>query len=194
MLISLKAIENKVMKLINILQILLRAVWLALPAYVANGTPVVVAKVMKLFGLRRHPIDFGKNFIDGRRIFGDSKSWEGFASGIIIGTLTSFLQSLHPIIDSINITVSYGFISSLGAMTGDLMGAFIKRRLGLKPGEPLPIVDQLMFIVVAMMLAISLGLIEITLLDFIFILVITFALHVLTNALAYLIHLKEVPW
>ncbi len=36
------------------------------PAYVANATPVVASKLIK----RRTPIDMGRLFPDGRRIFG----------------------------------------------------------------------------------------------------------------------------
>ena len=38
------------------------------------------------------------------------------------------------------------FLSALGAMTGDAIGAFIKRRLNMKPGQAAPILDQWDFV------------------------------------------------
>ncbi len=170
---------------------LMYIIWMIIPAYIANGTPVVVAKLLSSRNIIRHPIDFGKIFIDGRRVLGDSKSWEGLLSGIIAGLITSLLQYF---IEDSSIVIVRGFILSIGAMAGDIIGAFIKRRIGLKPGEPLPIVDQLMFIVIALSLAISLNLIKITLVQFIFVLLLTFFLHIITNYIAYKLNLKDVPW
>ena len=48
-----------------------------IPAYAANPGAVI-------FG-GHGIIDRGKNFIDGRRIFGDGKSWSGYFGGILSG-------------------------------------------------------------------------------------------------------------
>ncbi|ADM27945.1 protein of unknown function DUF46 [Ignisphaera aggregans DSM 17230] len=170
---------------------LIHIIWIIIPAYIANGTPVVVSKLLSSRNIARHPIDFGKTFIDGRRVLGDSKSWEGLISGIIAGLVTSLIQYL---IEGNPIAIVRGFILSIGAMAGDIIGAFIKRRIGLKPGEPLPIVDQLMFIIIALSLAIIFKLIRITLTQFIFVLLLTFLLHIATNYIAYKLNLKDVPW
>lgn len=170
---------------------LIHIIWIIIPAYIANGTPVVVSKLLSLRNIARHPIDFGKIFIDGRRVLGDSKSWEGLLSGIIAGLITSLIQYL---IEGSSIVIVRGFILSIGAMAGDIIGAFIKRRIGLKPGESLPIVDQLMFVIIALSLAILFNLIRITLIQFIFVLLLTFLLHITTNYIAYKLNLKDVPW
>ncbi len=168
-------------------------VWLLLPAYFANGSPVIISKIILKLRLKKHPMDFGKNFIDGKRVFGDSKSWEGFVGGVLTGTLTGFIQSIymHEMLAKGALT---GFVLGVGAMLGDLLGAFIKRRLGLKPGDPLPVLDQLLFIVVALVLASKLNLIILSIEEWVYAIVVTFLLHILTNLIAYLLNLKSVPW
>lgn len=170
---------------------LLMLIWIVLPAYVANGVPVVVAKILTTLNLKRHPIDFGKRLFDGRRIFGDSKSWEGFTVGLILGILTGFIQ--YSLVRG-EIYLYRGATLSFGALVGDLIGAFIKRRLGVKPGEPLPILDQLLFIVMAIFFTQLFNYISLTIFEWMYITVITFVLHVTTNYIAYLLKLKSVPW
>lgn len=166
--------------------------WLILPAYVANGAPVVGVKILGILGLRRHPIDCGRNFVDGRRVFGDNKTWEGLAIGVITGALVGLIQTA--IESSWYTGVARGLALGIGAMLGDLLGAFIKRRLGLRPGEPLPVLDQVLFLLVALALAYSLNLVDITVGELLVLIVITIALHLLTNYAAYMMKLKDVPW
>ena len=62
------------------------ALWFIFPAYCANAVPVI-------FGGGR-PIDFGKIFLDGKPILGSHKTLRGFFSGLLVGTLVGFLQTL----------------------------------------------------------------------------------------------------
>ncbi len=173
------------------LNTLLNLIWIVLPAYIANGTPVVTAKILDMIDLDRHPIDFGKHLFDGKRIFGDSKSWEGFFAGLLAGVATGYVQNV--LVES-EIYLYRGVTLSFGALLGDLIGAFIKRRLDLEPGEPLPILDQLSFIVMALAITQLLNYIELSVLEYIYILIVTLTLHVITNYFAYLLKLKDVPW
>ncbi len=170
-----------------VLKAAIEAIWFILPAYVANGAPVVLARFIK----NRHPMDFGRKFIDGRRILGDSKSWEGFVFGVLCGTLTAIFQSY--LLDNYVLLIR-GFILSVGALVGDCLGAFIKRRLGLPPGSPAPLLDQLSFLVVAMGLAYAFHMYTLNIYQTIFLIVLTPILHVVSNAIAYLLKLKNVPW
>lgn len=170
----------------------LTLLWIVLPAYIANGTPVVGARILDKMGYRRHPIDKGKLFIDGRRVFGDNKTWEGFLTGIASGILTGFIQSA---LNNFNyLYLARGVVFSVGAMIGDLLGAFIKRRLGIEPGDPLPFVDQTLFLFVAISVAYPLNLVSLTLMQLLILTVITMFLHITTNYLAYKFKLKRVPW
>lgn len=123
------------------------------PPYVANATPPVVAS--KVFR-RRTPMDFGRNFIDGRRLFGDGKTYEGFATGLlvgfIIGELTYMIVSSVVSVPSELPDPLAVFVMCIAALLGDLLGAFIKRRLGLPPrGAPAPLLDQLDFLLAALL-------------------------------------------
>ena len=83
-------------------------------------------------------------------------------------------------------------MASLGALLGDIGGAFIKRRLGIKPGGAFPVLDQLDFVIGAVLLAstisnVSLGTALIVLFE-------TPPFHFLTNLGAYLLGLKSTYW
>ena len=56
------------------------------PAYCANGTPVLAGGGTKM--------DFGRNFIDGKRIFGNNKTFRGFFFGWAVGFLVGILKAL----------------------------------------------------------------------------------------------------
>ena len=132
-------------------EIIIQALWLVLPAYVANASAL-------LFG-GGTPIDFGKKWKDGRRILGDGKTWRGLFIGAFVGMTAGFgfsvVAKYAVIIDfPININDFTGFpmmipiIASLcfGALIGDILESFFKRRVGKKRGDDWIIFDQLDFI------------------------------------------------
>ncbi|MEM2200595.1 MAG: CDP-2,3-bis-(O-geranylgeranyl)-sn-glycerol synthase [Ignisphaera sp.] len=176
----------------EVLKDVLTLIWIILPAYVANGSPVIGAKILDRAGFKRCPIDKGRHFIDGRRIFGDNKTWEGLAIGIVSGVIVGFIQFYLCYYDLEYIIRSTAL--SVGAMVGDLLGAFIKRRLGIRPGDPLPFLDQTLFLFVALAFAYSLSVISITVLQLSVLTIITIFLHVVTNLISYKLKLKDVPW
>ncbi len=162
----------------------IKALIFILPAYVANGTPVVVAKLLPV----KHPLDGGKYFIDQRRVLGNGKTLEGFLGGTLAGTLTAYVLEywhMH--------TLEEGLILSLGALLGDLAGSFIKRRLGIKRGDPAPLLDQLDFLLGALALYyVFYG--PIDPLQATILIVVTPVLHLATNSAAYVLGLKDKPW
>ncbi|HIE18109.1 TPA: CDP-2,3-bis-(O-geranylgeranyl)-sn-glycerol synthase [Candidatus Bathyarchaeota archaeon] len=161
------------------------ALYYIFPAYCANGAPVI-------FGGGK-PIDMGKTFWDGKPLFGSHKTIRGFVLGLAIGTLVGWAQeALAPNVGLPRGNALLGFILSLGAMIGDLLGSFLKRRLDLKPGAPLPISDQMDFVLVALLFG---ALIEPpTLTAALIILILTGPIHLLVNIAAYLLRLKKTPW
>jgi CDP-2,3-bis-(O-geranylgeranyl)-sn-glycerol synthase len=133
------------------------------------------------------PLDGGRK-IGGKRIFGDNKTVRGTAAAIMIGVLAGALESLaFPQMLTISIMLA------LGAVAGDLLGSFIKRRLGYKSGQSFPIMDQFGFMAFAMIFASGLGNLP-TAFGIVFIVVLTGVLHPLTNWGAHLLKLKSVPW
>lgn len=178
------------------LDLLLKTLWLLLPAYTPNNFAVLVG------GGR--PMDFGKSFFDGRRILGDGKTWNGFFGGFAGGIFTANIQyaiekalgfeiySLLPYADFFALTS----LLAAGAMIGDLCGSFVKRRLGYERGERFLFVDQLAFLAVAILIASlypafwKIFTAEIIAIGFL----VTPILHIGVNYLAYRLSLKEVPW
>jgi len=91
-------------------------------------------------------------------------------------------------------------LASYGAVLGDLAGSFLKRRFDIKSGAPFWIVDQLDFALVALIFVSIPGFIapNLFLLPDIFIItfliILTPAVSIIANTVAYLIGLKSVPW
>lgn len=174
----------------NLIMSILRSLAYILPAYLANSSPVIIGG--------GPPLDKGKNFFDGRRIFGDNKTIRGFLGGILIGTLSGLLiPHIFPNLGFHKLTyldcIILAFLLSLGAHIGDLLGSFIKRRLNLKPGAPAPLLDQAGFIVFALLLAYPYYPL-ITMSEIVIILMITLIVHPASNIVAYLLGLKDKPW
>jgi len=162
------------------------ALWYILPAYFANGSPV-------LFGGGR-PIDGGKIWRDGKRLLGDGKTWRGFFGGVSTGTLIGLLQYfLTPsFYGSLGSAFLLAFLLSFGALFGDLLGSFIKRRLDLPRGYPAVGLDQLGFLISAMVFAYPVKTVSSG--QMLFLLVFTPLLHWGANYFAYRMGWKGVPW
>jgi CDP-2,3-bis-(O-geranylgeranyl)-sn-glycerol synthase len=158
----------------------LSALYIILPIYFTNGAPV-------LFGGGR-PLDSGKILFDGQRVLGDHKTFRGFASGIAVGLVVGLFEFL---LISQNLLL-IAIVASLGALLGDLAGAFLKRRLKIEAGGPFPVVDQLDFVIGAILLvSIVSGLSFWTVL---ILLLVTPPIHLLTNVGAHTLGLKSTYW
>jgi hypothetical protein len=83
------------------------------------------------------PLDFGKTF-RGRRIFGENKTWRGFAV-IVPGAGVSFLVLsmcfFAPWPLSAFQYAGLGACAGLGFMLGELPNSFIKRQFDIAPGR-----------------------------------------------------------
>lgn len=172
--------------------LVLTAMWVMLPAYLPNSVAVLVGG--------GQPIDGGWTW-RGTRILGDGKTWRGAVGGFAAGVLLALGLNELNLLLAVGLPVfPLGAAVSLpaGAMLGDIGGSFFKRRLGRERGAPVPGLDQLGFALGALVLTWILipGWFHVTFTQPVLItaLVITPVLHLLTNALAYLIGLKDVPW
>lgn len=162
----------------------LYGLWFILPAYIASSFAVLSGG--------RIVIDFNKKFL-GKRIFGNGKTVSGFVGGVFAGAVVGLI--IGSIQSSFNMNFYIGFIIAFGAMSGDLLGSFIKRRFGFESGESVFLLDQLDFVAGALIFTyLLIPKVLPTLGGIIFILILTPFLHVITNRIAYLWKLKKKPW
>jgi len=81
---------------------------------------------------------------------------------------------------------------ALGTVLGDLLGAFFKRRIRIKPGSPLPIVDQLDFVFGGLLLGQLVF--PLSLPSILLVVLVTPPIHLGTNYGAYLLGIKRTRW
>lgn len=177
----------------NIAGLIIKASWLMLPAYLANPTAVVFGGWM--------PIDFKKNWRDGRRIFGDGKTFCGLIGGTACGVAAGFIQMQVTSLQYLGtFTMTAIFMLSFGALLGDMTKSFFKRRLGYERGAKFPLVDQLDFVAGAWILTYAFDPVwfsdNFLASPWIMVTVVLFTplLHRLTNIIGYYARLKKEPW
>jgi CDP-2,3-bis-(O-geranylgeranyl)-sn-glycerol synthase len=163
----------------EIATLIIEALKFIFPAYCANAVPVLAGGGTKM--------DFGKNFFDGKRLFGNNKTFRGFFFGWAVGAAVGLVESFV-----FGFPLLFCLLIPLGALLGDLFGAFLKRRLGIAPGGLLPVVDQIDFVIGAIVFSLPLALIGWELAATI--MVLTPPIHLFTNFLAYKLKLKNNPW
>ena len=185
--------------MMNIQLILIACVttlYFILPAYFSNGSGL-------LFG-GGLPLDLGKSDKNGVRWVGDGVTWRGFIAGTLVGTLAGAVQGyfgpyiianfgqfiITPIAPNISQGIIIGFLLGFGALLGDAIGSFLKRRIGIGRGEPAPILDQLDFIIVALILVSPV--VKLNLITVVLAIILTLIIHLLTNTIAYLLGIKDV--
>jgi len=137
--------------------VIVQAFWIVIPVYVANASAVIVGGGT--------PVDFRKTWTDGRRILGDGKTWRGLFAGAFLGMTAGFGLAVAASYLStseysfLGLTTFEGFplmipiLFSLcfGALLGDVIESFFKRRIGKDRGQDWIPFDQLDFIVGALL-------------------------------------------
>lgn len=186
----------------EIIVIMLTGLWLFIPAMLPNSAAV-------LFG-GGTPVDFGKTW-RGKRILGDGKTWRGLFggafSGVAIGLVLIGFSSIWdpanywgygPFWSNVGILLCLSF----GAVFGDLMGAFIKRRLGMERGQKAPVLDQYDFVFGAFLLTSIFfpAWVYSTYIEgwhvaaLLFLLIIMFTVHRAVNIIGFKLGYKKEPW
>lgn len=180
----------------------LAGLWLMLPALIPNSAAVLLGGGT--------PIDFGRSW-RGKRILGDGKTWRGFFGGSLSGLAFGVIQIA--ISNGLGTNASWGFgdwpaslvivtCLSFGAMIGDSVGSFVKRRVGFKRGDKAPILDQYNFVIGALAFVLVFGngwfqehyIGGDAYYGLILFLVVVFLLHRGINIIGYKLGKKDVPW
>lgn len=180
---------------------ILSVFFILIPAGVAN---IMASLSRYIFPRWTTPIDFGRGW------FGAHKTWRGLVCGIGMGVLLSVVAVLISLTadagslevyqwhDDVAIFFTifafFSFPVSVGALLGDLLKSFLKRRFGIAPGKPWIPFDQLDWILGAWAGAwaatwfISVQLHRSFL---VWTLLIGGLLHMLVNFVAYRLHLQK---
>lgn len=124
------------------MEFIVSTLYLFLPAYVANMAPVVATR-LNLFSFLDKPLD-GSTKDTERPLLGINKTYRGFVAGLIssifVAYVQLFLKNKHIFINTdFDITSKnfwiWGAILGFGALMGDLVKSFFKRRFGIPPGK-----------------------------------------------------------
>jgi len=165
-----------------------------LPAYIAN----IVPPLIRTWKFLDTPMDFGKK-LHGKPILGIHKTWRGMVIGTLIGTLAFLIQqtftpptSAFALFDYSSQSVYLGFLLSFGALLGDAAKSCIKRQMGIPPGKPWFIADQLDYIIGALAFG-SIYYLPTTF-EILMIMLISIILTILVKHIGYYIGVNKVAW
>jgi CDP-2,3-bis-(O-geranylgeranyl)-sn-glycerol synthase len=166
-----------------------KAIYWFLPAFAANLAPVLVAKT-----------NFLAQAISEKHL-GSHKTYRGFFFGTLFAGIVFLLQqnflksNFWQSLEFPNIAFLpwwYGFVLGFGALFGDSVKSFFKRKFHRKPGQSWPPFDQLDFVFGGVLFSAPLFLPEFKYLLVLFLL--TPFLHLGANIIGYLMGLKKVWW
>jgi CDP-2,3-bis-(O-geranylgeranyl)-sn-glycerol synthase len=179
----------------ELLQIILKSLYLMLPAYFANMTPVIIKKI----NILDYPIDFNIK-IKNKTILGTHKTWRGLIFGTIAGIIVAFIQyqfQTNNIFTSITILnysqwLIIGTLLGFGALFGDAFKSLIKRRFKIKPGKPFFPWDQLDFLIGAIVFLSFIHRLDLNII--ITILLISPILTIICNHIAFYTKIRGEKW
>ncbi|HUH85929.1 MAG TPA: CDP-archaeol synthase [Stellaceae bacterium] len=147
----------------------------------ANGAPVVAKR---LFGAHfTQPVDAGVLFFDGRPVFGPSKTIRGILAALLATTAGATLLGLSPAV---------GALVASGAMAGDLLSSFTKRRWGRRPSSRALGLDQVPESLLPLWAC--RGMLGLTAADVALAVAIFFVGEVVLSRLLYKAHLRDEPY
>ncbi len=146
-----------------------------------NGAPVISRKLFKNHAA--WSVDFGFRLLDQRPVFGNSKTWRGLLSAILVGALAA---------PWLGLSVTQGVLFSVFTMLGDLFSSFIKRRLGYVESScfrGLDTIPESLFPI--LMLQHALGL---SLFDCVLVVLFFFILEATLSPILYALHIRKRPY
>jgi len=161
----------------------IQLVYFMAPAYAANMLPPF-AKYWR-----------GWNPPINRRWLGSHKTVLGFATGVSAAILMAVAQSQLAWSNAIAVYAApagLGLRFGIGAMAGDSIKSFFKRRMDIPPGEPWIPLDQVDFVLGALVLVWPVA--ELTWPDVPAILLLSGTGHVLVNHLGYWLGVRPTRW
>lgn len=173
---------------------IVEAFWLFLPAGVANMTPPLANK-LPIIRNWNTPMDFGMKW-GGKALFGKNKTWRGFVTGVVAGGIVAGLQySLvsdhYSGFTTVVISILLGAIMGAGALLGDTVESFFKRRANVKPGQSWFPFDQIDYIIGGIVTLYPF--VQPPFIVILWIFVLYFGLHLIVSYFGYRLGFKDTP-
>ncbi len=171
-----------------------------MPAHFANMAPVFARGTFKKLA---KPIDFNAVFM-GKSLFGSHKTFRGLFAAVIFGVVFFYIQALLYNIDTVDFfksisiidysatPIMFGLLMGAGAIFGDLVKSFFKRRIGIKPGERWIPFDQIDYVVGALFFSSFIHKPSVMIVAAIFIT--SFASHIIMNHLGFYLGINKKKW
>lgn len=182
-----------------------------MPAIIAGILTMVWCKLPILPSLNK-PIDGGIHLWDGRRLFGDNKTWKGLLGYLIMNVMTALLWGgiigksarllqhnyfYKNMQNHLPYNLLLGILLGLGYALFELPNSFLKRRLDIVPGKTDSGLRKIFFVfmdqadsvvgcalVVWLFYDIGWGI-------FLLFIVVGAGTHILINILLYFLHLRK---
>lgn len=191
------------MDIVDILLMIVVGIWVFAPAMLSNSNAALIGG--------HAPVDFGKSW-RGKRILGDGKTWRGFIGGalasVVVGIVMVWISILFGSENHWGFGSSWSenigllFCMSFGALIGDMLGSFLKRRIGIDRGKQAPLLDQYDYVVGAFLLlsifyphwVYATYLEDYHLIALIVLLVFVYVSHRVANYIGYWMGVKDNPW
>ena len=171
-----------------IVKLILTSIYFFLPGYFANMAPIF-AKRLKFLHIPIHA-----------RVFGSNKTWRGIIAATLMGGFIFWIQKIlflrgfreFALIDYGDFSILLGFLLGFGAILGDLVKSYYKRKQNIAPGNPWYVFDQMDFIIGGLLFSFFVYVpsaeVALTLL------IVSPLLHIITNHLAYWFGIRDVKW
>ena len=175
----------------GIMWFVLQCFYFMIPAYLANMAPVIVKNNFKKLAF---PLDLGGG------MFGKNKTFRGLVFGVLFAIVAVYIQFLLYVVgffkdlSFVNYSnwIMLGFFLGFGALLGDLLESFVKRRMGIKSGERFIPWDQLDFVFGALVLVSLVT--DISWKKIFFIAIISIVGHIVVNHSAYYLKIRSEKW
>ena len=190
---------------------IIRNMYITLLSAILAGIINSIFCKLNILNVLKKPIDNKKKLKDGKRLFGDNKTWKGLVGYIIFNIIFSILFGYiwkHAGLEKYNYfymnhinTITYniliGFLLGLFYALFELPNSFIKRRLDIKPGKNIKGTLKYFFIfldqadsVFGMALVVWFFY-PIGILLYILFVLIGALTHIILNMLLYLLHVRK---
>ena len=154
---------------------------LLLLVFVANGAPILARWLMA--GRLAYPVDAGYRFIDARPLLGQAKTWRGIFASVLATVLLAILLELGWVA---------GLLVACGAMAGDLLSSFIKRRCALPASAKAPLLDQIPESLLPLLLVAPAFALRAA--DIILLVILFFVFELLLSKILYRIGIRQQPY